>query len=149
MVQSDEACDERHAKQRHPSPQLPLPSPPGEQRNGQSTAHTKEELAYSLAQNRSLNCSCIESVSPHLLSTLSLPHCVLLLITSLSFSLLFFFPFFFTVILSRFTSFLLQSFSPHQTTIVRARGGEYRKRKMGAGNVFGMLYYRNKVVRLK
>lgn len=148
LAQSDEAFDERHAKQRQPSLRLPLPSLPGEQCNGQSTAHTKEELAYSLAQNRSLNCTCIESVfsTPPLFSLSPLlcfsPYHQPLFLTAV------FLSFFFTVILSRFTSFL-QSFSPHQTTIVQARGGEHRRRKMGTGNVFGILHYRNKVVSLK
>lgn len=62
MVHLNEACDGRRARQRRPSPPLLLHSPPGVQCNGQSTAHTKEELAYSLAPNRSLNCSCIEPV---------------------------------------------------------------------------------------
>lgn len=62
MVWLNEACDGRRARQRRPGLPLLLPSLPGVQRNGQSTAHTKEELAYSLAQNRSLNCSCIEPV---------------------------------------------------------------------------------------
>lgn len=56
----NEACDGRCARQKRPSPPLPLPSPPGAPRDGQSTAHTKEELAYSLAQICFLNCSCTE-----------------------------------------------------------------------------------------
>lgn len=38
--------------------------------NGQSTAHTKQKLAYFLAQNRSVNCSCIEPLSSTPLSLL-------------------------------------------------------------------------------
>lgn len=136
MVQLNEACDERHARQRRPSPLLPLLSLPGAQCNGQSTAHTKEELAYSLAQNRSLNCSCIESMfSTHPLLSLSL---------SLSGYIYSFhwprhqllkkcFAFYLCVILSRFTSFLLQSFSLHQTAIVWARGENTEGEGWGLG----------------
>lgn len=152
LVLSDEAFDERHAKQKQPSLRLPLPSLPGEQRNGQSTAHTKEELAYFLAQNHSLNCSCIESVfSTPPLCSLSPSLCFSpyhqpLFLTAVFLSF-FFYCYSFTF---HFVPPIIQSSSDDNcASSLGGWGGGHGRRKTGAENVFGMLHYRNRVVSLK
>lgn len=69
-------CDGRLPKRGCPSPSPRLPSPADARRYGQSAAHTKEELAYSLAQICSLNCVCaapVFSTPPLCLTFFSFP----------------------------------------------------------------------------
>lgn len=162
----NEGCDGRRARQKRPSSPLPLPSPPGAPRDGQSTAHTKEELAYSLAQICFLNCSCTE---PRVRNT-----------SSLSFFLCFFFfkifaVFFYSPALSASPVVPSVRISvpffhmptpplPNHWVFIRRLLCELRRRTQpgsererwrgggvggGAGNLFGMLYCRNKVVSLQ
>lgn len=133
------ACEGRSTKQRNPSSSEWLTSPPGMQRNGQSTAQ-KSKLAYPLAQIHALNCSCVSSCSPHLRS-ISLFFPPLTTITSLSKCVNF------------SSSFTFRSDSPsNHPVFIRRLLCKLRRRmqrKMGAGNSFGMFYYRNEVVSLK
>lgn len=158
----NEGCDGRRARQKRPSSPLPLPSPPGVPRDGQSTAHTKEELAYSLAQICFLNCSCAEPA-------FATPPLYLFFLKSL--------PFFFFYSPALSASPVVPSVRisvpffhmptpplPNHWVFIRRLLCELRRRTQpgsererwggwevggGAGNLFGMLYCRNKVVSLQ
>lgn len=159
----NEACDGRCARQKRPSSPLPLPSPPGAPHDGQSTAYTKEELAYSLAQICFLNCSCTEPAfaTPPLYLFFSFLFLKI-------FAVFFLFPCTLRITGCSKCAYLSPVLShayppPHPTTLpiigsssdgyCASSGGErnrgVRGRDGGAGNLFGMLYCRNKVVSLQ
>lgn len=131
-------CDGRLPKRECPNPSPHLPSLADVRLNGQSTAHTKKELAYSLAQICSLNCVCAAPVfsTPPLCLTFS------------------FFPLSAVISLSKCVFFLLflhislRSPSNH-SVFIRRLLCELRGRLTGAGSLFGALCCRNKVVSLK
>lgn len=123
-----------------PSPSPHLPSPAGARRYGQSAAHTKEELAYPLAQIRSLNCVSAApefSTPPLRLTFFPSPLSAVISLFTCVFFLL-------------FLHISLRSPSNHSVFIRRllcelGGGGGLT----GAGSLFGALCCRSEVVSLK